>query len=83
MARVSGPGIDPAASYEAVELVGRGMYRLERKNAPEPVLDGSLSVRISQQAARRVGRHKLPNETLAQAVERLALASLPGKTVVK
>lgn len=76
MARVTGPGIDPAAHYEAVELVGRGMYRLERKTAPEPVLEGSLTIKISQQAARRIGRHKLLNETLAAAVERLALAAL-------
>lgn len=82
MARVTGPGIDPAASYEAVELVGRGMYRLERKNVPEPVLDGSLSIKISREAVRRIGRHKLPGETLGQAVERLALTSLPGKPAV-
>lgn len=82
MARVTGRGIDPASDYEAVELVGRGMYRLERKNAPEPVLEGSLTIKISQQTARRIGRHKLSGETLAQAVERLALASLSGKTAV-
>lgn len=80
MARVSGPGIDPAGHYEAVELVGRGMYRLERKTAPEPVLDGFLAIKISQQSARRIGRHKLPGETLAQAVERLALSSLLVKS---
>lgn len=76
MARVSGPGIDPAASYEAVELMGREMYQLHKKAAPEPVLDGSLTIKISQQSARRIGRHKLPGEPLAHAVERLALASL-------
>ena len=82
MARLSGPGIDPTASYEAVELVGRGMYRLERKTPPEPDPEGSLTIKISREAARRIGRHKLPGETLAQAVERLALASLSGKTAV-
>lgn len=81
MARVSGPGIDPAASYEAVELVGRGMYRLERKTPPEPVLDGLMTIKISREAARRIGRHKLPGESLAKAVERLALASILGKQV--
>jgi hypothetical protein len=80
MARVHGPGIDPGGVYEAVELVGRGMYRLERKIAPEPDLDGLMTIKISREAARRIGRHKFPGETLAQAVERLALASLPGKT---
>lgn len=76
MARVSGPGIDPAASYEAVELMGRGLYRLERKTAPESVSDGSLSIKISREAARRIGRHKLVGETLAAAIERLALSAL-------
>lgn len=80
MARVTGPGIDPAGFYEAVELVGKGMYQLHKKTAPKPVLDGSLTIKISQQSARRIGRHKLPGETLAAAVERLALASLLGKT---
>ena len=83
MARVSGPNIDPKASYEAIELVGGGMYRLERKDAPELVLNGFLSIKISQQTARRIGRHKLPGESLAQAVERLALTSLPGKNPVQ
>jgi len=80
MARITGPGIDPAGAYEAVPLVGRGVYRLERKTAPEPVLEGLLTIKISQQAARRIGRHKLPGEALAAAVERLALSSLSGKT---
>ena len=83
MARVTGQGIDPAASYEAVELVGRGTYRLERKTAPELILDGSLTIKISQRSARRIGRHKLPGESLAQAVERLALTSLPEKNPVQ
>lgn len=82
MARIKGPGIDPKASYEAVRLWGRDMYLLSKKDAPEPVLDGFMSIKISQEASRRIGRHKLPGETLAQAVERLALASLSGKPAV-
>lgn len=83
MARVSGPTIDPKASYEAIELVGGGMYRLQKKDASAPDPDGFLSIKISQQTARRIGRHKLPGESLAQAVERLALTSLPGKNPVQ
>lgn len=79
MARLRGPGIDPAGSYEAIELWGRDMYLLRKKPAPEPVLDGSISIKITEEAARKIGRHKKKGETLAQAVERLALFSLSGK----
>ena len=79
MAQIKGPGIDSTASYEAVQLWGRDMYLLTKKTAQEPVLDGSMNIKISQEAARKIGRHKLPGETLAQAVERLALASLSVK----
>ena len=81
MARIKGPGIDPNGSYEAVQLWGRGMYLLSEKTAPEPVLDGLMMIKISQEAARKIGRHKKNNETLAQAVERLALASLSERPV--
>ena len=78
MARVSGPGIQKNGSYEAKELVGRGMYLLVLKEVSdaETVLDDSISVKISQETARKIGRHKLPGETLAQAIERLALTAL-------
>lgn len=76
MARIKGPGIDPKGSYSATPAWGRGLYRLELKDAPEAVLDGFLSVKISQEAARKIGRHKRAGETLAQAIERLAIASL-------
>lgn len=79
MARIKGPGIDPGGSYEAVQLWGRDMYLLSKKPAPEPVLGDFMSIKISNEAARKIGRHKLPGETLAQAVERLALASLSVK----
>ena len=79
MARISGPGIDPAAVYEATELVGRGLYRLHKQPPPEPVLDGSMTIKISREAVRKIGRHKLSGESLAAAVERLALAALPQK----
>ena len=81
MARIKGPGIDPKGSYSATPAWGRGFYRVELENAPEAVLDGFMTIKISQEAARRLGRHKLPGETLAQAVERLALAFLSGKTL--
>ena len=78
MARVSGPGIQKNGSYEAKELVGRGMYLLVLKEVSDAktVLDDSISVKISQETARKIGRHKLPGETLAQAIERLALTAL-------
>ena len=79
MARVSGQGIDPHGVYEALELVGRGMYRLERVEPPEAVLGSFTTVKISLAAVKKIGRHKLPGETLAAAVERLALSSLESR----
>ena len=81
MARVTGPAIDPAASYTAVELMGKGMFRLIRE-MDQSALESFMTIKISRDAARRIGRHKLAGETLAQAVERLAIASLPGKQAV-
>ena len=81
MARIKGPGIAPNGSYVATQAWGRDLYRLELKDAPEAVFDGFLTVKISPEAARKIGRHKLTGETLAQAIERLALASLSGKPV--
>lgn len=80
MARVSGPGIQKNASYEARELSGRGMYLLVLKEASDSAqtLDDSMSIKISRKTAQKIGRHKLPGETLAQAVERLALTALSG-----
>ena len=75
MARVTGPSIDKQGHYEATELVGRGLYRLQCIEQPESDVDGTVSVKISRDAARWIGRHKLPGETLAAAVERLALSS--------
>ena len=85
MARVSGPGIQKNGSYEAKELVGRGMYLLVLKEVSdaETVLNDFINVKISQETARKIGRHKLPGESLALAVERLALASLHKKSAVK
>lgn len=80
MARLKGPGIDPKGSYEAFQAWGRGLYRLELKNAPEPVSDGCTTIKISHEAARRIWRHKRPGESLAQPVERLALSALFAKS---
>ena len=82
MARIKGPGIDPKGSYSATPAWGRGFYRVELENAPEAVLDGFMTIKISQEAARRLGRHKLKGETLANAIERLALSSLAVKPAV-
>ena len=79
MARVSGPGLDPKAKYRAVPSAGRGIYLLALDDSGPGEHDGSVTVRISQAAIRRIGRHKLQGETLAQAVERLALSSLLSK----
>ena len=80
MARVSGAGIDPHGVYEARELVGRGMYRLERVEPPEAALGSFTTVKISLAAVKKIGRHKLPGETLAAAIERLALAQIQGSS---
>jgi hypothetical protein len=77
MARISGAGIDPAGLYIATELEGKGLFRLHKQPPVEPALDGSMTIKISREAARKVGRHKLLGESLAAAVERLALAALP------
>ena len=79
MARVTGTGIDPKGAYEATELVGRGMYRLQRVKPPEAAPKGFATVKISLTAMQKIGRYKLPGETLAAAVERLALSSLDSK----
>lgn len=79
MARITGPGIDPSAVYEATQLVGRGMYMLHKQPPVEAAPDGFMTIKITREAARRIGRHKLAGESLALAVERLALAALPQK----
>ena len=76
MARITGPGIDQKGSYSAKQAWGRDLYLLTPKDVSEAVPDGLMTIKISREAARRIGRHKLPGETLAEAIERLALASL-------
>lgn len=76
MARIEGPGIDKNASYTAVELWGKGMFRLEKEKPVEADPDASVGVKISRDTARKIGRQKLPGETLGQAIERLALIGL-------
>lgn len=79
MARIEGPGIDKNASYTAVELWGKGMFRLEKEKPSQPDLAAPVGVKISRESARKIGRWKLPNETLGQVVERLALDGLAQK----
>ena len=76
MARVTGPSIDPRGAYEATELMGRGLYRLQRVEPPETASSGFTMVKISLAAVKKIGRHKLAGETLAAAVERLALTQI-------
>lgn len=76
MAKVSGPGLDPKGRYRAVPSAGRGIYLLALDYSDPGEHDGCVNVKISQAAIRRIGRHKLKGETLAQAVERLALSAL-------
>jgi hypothetical protein len=78
MARIEGPGIDKNASYTAVELWGKGLFRLEKEKPSQPDSAAPVGVKISRDTARKIGRHKLPGETLGQAVDRFALAGLPG-----
>ena len=80
MARVNGLGIDPAGVYQATELMGAGgLFRLEKQQPVEASPDGFMTIKITREAARRIGRHKLAGESLTQTVERLALAALPQK----
>ena len=76
MAYIQGPGIDQKASYQAVEVCGVGLFKLEKQPAPEPNGNEFFSVKISRQTVRKIGRHKLPGESLPAAVERLILAGL-------
>lgn len=69
-------GIDPKGAYEALQLVREGMYRLELKAPVETSPDTTLSIKISRKAIRRLGRYKLPGETINAAVERLALKAI-------
>jgi len=80
VARVTGAGIDPKGTYGATELVGLGLYRLQRIEPPETALGGFTTVKISLAAVKKIGRHKLPGETLAAAIERLALAQIQGSS---
>lgn len=56
--------------------MGAGMYRLELEKRSSEPLDGSMSVKISHETLRKIGRHKMPGETLSGAVERLLLLSI-------
>lgn len=76
MARVTGKNIDPNGIYEAVELMGRGMVSLHKTGVFQPPQEGFTVIKITQETASKIGRKKQPGETLAQAVERLALEGL-------
>lgn len=76
MARVHGEGIDPSASYDAIQLSAEGFFSLRRVERSSEQLEGVNSVKISHEVCARVGRLKLPGETLAGAVERLLLLSI-------
>lgn len=78
MARLTGKNIDPNGIYEAVELMGQGMVSLRKTGASQPPKDGFTVLKITQATAQKIGRHKKPGETLAQAFERLARAGLMG-----
>lgn len=78
MAQITGKNIDPNGVYEAVEIMGRGMVSLHKTGALEAPKEGFTVLKITQQTAQKIGRHKKPGETLAQAFERLALAGLTG-----
>lgn len=76
MAKLTGKNIDPNGVYEATELMGRGMVALHKLGVSEAPKPGFTSIKITQATAQKIGRHKQPGETLAQAVERLALAGI-------
>lgn len=78
MARITGKTIDPNGVYEAVEVMGRGLVALHKIGASEAPKEGFTVLKITQQTAQKIGRHKKPGETLAQAFERFALAGLTG-----
>lgn len=76
MAKVIGKNVLDRGVYEATELMGQGLVRLQLVDQmPEPRGD-VINVQISKQLARRVGKAKRAGETLAQAFERLVSASL-------
>jgi hypothetical protein len=78
MARLTGKNIHDLGIYEATELQGRGLVALKLVGVSEAPKPGFTTLKITQQTAQKIGRHKKPGETLAQAVERLALAGLTG-----
>jgi hypothetical protein len=78
MAKITGKTIDPHGVYEAVELMGRGLVALHKIGVSEAPKEGFTVLKITQQTAQKIGRHKKPGETLAQAFERLALAGVAG-----
>jgi hypothetical protein len=78
MAKITGKTIDPQGVYEAVELMGRGLVALHKIGVSEAPKEGFTVLKITQQTAQKIGRHKKPGETLAQAFERLALAGVAG-----
>jgi hypothetical protein len=76
MAKITGKTIDPNGVYEAIEVMGRGLVSLHKTGVSEAPKPGFTTIKITQEAAQKIGRHKKPGETLAQAFERLALAGL-------
>ena len=78
MAKVIGKNVLDRGVYEATELMGQGLVRLQLVDQmPEP-RDDVIKVQISKHLAQQVGPAKQRGETLAQALERLALAGLTG-----
>jgi hypothetical protein len=76
MARLEGKTVDPLGRYEAVELWGGGVVRLVKTGVSQPPREGFSKVQISLETLARIGRKKLKDETLAQAVERFAILGL-------
>jgi hypothetical protein len=76
MARVTGKNICELGVYEATELQGRGLVALKLVGLSEAPKPGFTTLKITQETAQKIGRHKKPGETLAQAFERLALEGL-------
>lgn len=76
MAKVMGKNIHELGVYEATELMGSGLVALRLIGVSEAPKPGFTTIKITQETAQKIGRHKKPGETLARAFERLALAGL-------
>jgi hypothetical protein len=76
MAKITGKNIHERGVYEATELMGRGLVALKLVGVSEAPKPGFMTLKITQETAQKIGRHKKPGETLAQAFERLALEGL-------